>query len=354
MYPPRVVALLLALACRGPADDGAAPDATDTADALDTGVPEDTGPPGDPADADADGYRRWDLEPDPALADCDDTDAAVTPATERLVPAGPYERGSERFADAQPVETVEVSAFCLDVDEVTHARFLAVLLASADEGRDNADAEGRPLYDEWDDDDDVPEALARGEDGAWAVDPVFAEHPVVEVWHWGAEAYCALDGRRLPTEAEWEKAARGTDAREWPWGDEAPDCDRANVRPGGNPDPETGQGGVEPCYGGTLPVGSFPTGAGAWGHRDLAGNVAEWVADWYRADTYADPDDTDPVGPDSGWGTDDANPDGFVARVARGGNAVTVLDATRGAARTPEPEDATSNGVGFRCARPLR
>jgi iron(II)-dependent oxidoreductase len=144
---------------------------------------------------------------------------------------------------------------------VTNAQFATFLRAA-----DAIDARGRRLFDFIDAD-----ARIHRVDGKWLADAGFENHPVVEPSWFGASAYCVWLGRRLPTEAEWEKAARGTDARRYPWGGHPPDKTRAQFGAGWNE---------------TAPVGRFVAGASPYGVLDLAGNVWEWVSSAYTPYPY--------------------------------------------------------------------
>ena len=335
----------LLLACAGPGPT-VVPDDTAgvSGDTGDTALP--------PADADGDGFFAWREGDDPSAADCDDDDPAVTPWTERLVPAGSFLEGRDGALYAEPQRVVSVSAYCIDRVEVTHGAFLAYLQAQEDRGYSNADDAGRPLYnidDSMSSPDEFPPRFAI-DGGSWTVEADFADHPVSEVWQYAGEDYCSWLGKRLPTEAEWEYAAAGPDARSYPWGEAAPNCaiaDYAPSPPQGIDDPD-----AEVCVGITVPVDTFPENISPWGVVGMAGNASEWVGDWFSPTAYEDADVTDPTGPSSG----EAFYDGvgtYVARVARGGNWAVMAEQLTTYSRFPEPDTGTSNGVSFRCARPL-
>ncbi|MBI2565453.1 MAG: SUMF1/EgtB/PvdO family nonheme iron enzyme [Candidatus Schekmanbacteria bacterium] len=151
-------------------------------------------------------------------------------------------------------------------------------------------------------------------------------HPINCLWWSQAEAYCRWRGKRLPTEAEWEKAARGTDGRIFPWGDGAPDCATTNING---------------CVGDTVAIGSYPLGRSAYGAHDMAGNVSEWVADWYDESYYAQSPYENPTGPESGS-----------VRIGRGDTWWASAADVRAAKRSVNgPGSRRYHYLGVRCAR---
>jgi formylglycine-generating enzyme len=154
-----------------------------------------------------------------------------------------------------------------------------------------------------------------------------------------AKNYCAFRGARLPTEAEFERAARGAGARRFPWGD-LPNLHRANHGRLGIDTSDAVDG-----FAGLAPVGSYASGRTPEGFLDLAGNASEWVQDRYR-DRYPEAAAVDPQGPDATNGSGE--------RVVRGGDFTTPLPWLRGAARTGADPDTRRPALGFRCARSQR
>jgi serine/threonine protein kinase/formylglycine-generating enzyme required for sulfatase activity len=227
------------------------------------------------------------------------TDTPTPPASPGMVyvPAGEFTMGSDEHSDEQPVHTVYLDAFYIDKTEVTNAQYRECVEAGAC---------------------DTPSKTTNYDDAD------YAQHPVVYVSWDDADAYCRWAGKRLPTEAEWEKAARGTDGRTYPWG-EGIDCDHAQY---------------SECGGRTVSVGSKPKGASPYGALDMAGNVWEWVSDWYGEDYYSQSPARNPPGPDSGK-----------LRVLRGGSWYGEPDNVRCANRYGYTPDGTNLNVGFRCAR---
>lgn len=242
------------------------------------------------------------------------------------VSAGEFLMGSsddDRLADEdeKPQRLVYLSGYWIDQTEVTHSMYAAFL---------NTEGNQFEGGDTWLDADD-PAVRLKYLDGQWKPIPGYEDHPVVEVTWFGARAYCKWVGRRLPTEAEWEKAARGTDGRIYPWGEGNPgvvqvSCNQANV---------------SGCSRDTMSVGSYSTIKSPYGAFDTSGNIAEWVADWYDPDYYSKALNKNPKGPTTGD-----------YRVMRGGSWSRNFRLSRAASRDrSDPAFACFyNGEGFRCA----
>ena len=240
-----------------------------------------------------------------------------------LIPAGAFQMGSDNqnhpADDEKPVHSVTLDAFTIDVYEVTNARYAQCV----------ADGQCQPP-------DHLFSSTSGGSNYRYYGTAEYANYPVIHVSWYDAKAYCAWVGKRLPTEAEWEKAARGGLAGMlYPWGNELSVC-----TPGASNGAQT-----DACTpNDTAAVGAFaPNGYGLF---DMTGNVAEWVNDWYQADYYSVSPGSNPLGPDTG-----------TTKVQRGGswdNSTTRRNdiALRVAARGGyfhAPADG-SGETGFRCA----
>ncbi|MCJ7513055.1 MAG: formylglycine-generating enzyme family protein [Anaerolineales bacterium] len=254
------------------------------------------------------------------------------------VPSGDFTMGSDSssYANERPVHTVFLDAYWIDQTEVTNDMFGAFVAQTGYQ----ADAENAGSSYGYDPNTGKTE---RTQGAGWQ-HPLgpdsglsdLAEHPVVHVSWNDARAYCEWAGRRLPTEAEWEKAARGTDGRTFPWGNafDGSRLNSADVNLGagrGNSDFDDG-------FQLTSPVGSYPQGASPYGALDLVGNVWEWVNDWVDEAYYQSSPSANPGGPDSGE-----------YRVLRGGSWHDPEDGNRAAYRgwaSPADTDIT---LGFRC-----
>jgi formylglycine-generating enzyme required for sulfatase activity len=232
------------------------------------------------------------------------------------VPGGTFQMGSEEgSSDERPVHTVTLDSFWIDQTKVTNAQYATFL--NDLENQAESDVTWLELEDE--------DCLIEHIDGEFQPKSGYADHPVIEVsWH-GAAAYCEWAWGRLPTEAEWEYAARGPQVYTYPWGNRDPTCDLAQY---------------SGCPGEKVEVGSFPDGASWCGALDMAGNVWEWVADWYDADYYETSPSNNPTGPE--W-------DKY--RVLRGGSWNSPPDDMRSANRHRQSPDITLDYAGFRCVR---
>ena len=173
--------------------------------------------------------------------------------------------------------------------------------------------------------------------------------PITCVSWFQAVEYCLFAGGRLPTEAEWEKAARGISGPLWPWGNNRPDCSISNFRFASSY-----------CEGGVIEVGSYQFGdednmefdrdRSAFGLFDVSGNAWEWVADWYDAKYYQNSESNNPMGPQKCSVDVYTEPDACNFKVIRGGAFNSLQDATRVTARAFLDPNHNDDNIGFRCA----
>ncbi len=250
----------------------------------------------------------------PTDGDAEALRLASLPVSDGMVsiPAGWFLMGSDPGVDRvagpqeQPQRPVFLDAFEIDRFEVSNAHYLRYVLATK---------AAVPYY--W-----------KGEPFAEKMAP----HPVIGVSWQEAEAYCRWSGKRLPTEAEWEKAARGTDGRLYPWGNELPGWLRTNIAHPGS------KRGIR--YPPLANVNRYDRGVSPYGVYQMAGNVAEWVADWFDQDYYRRGPRENPRGPETGD-----------TKVFRGGSWNEDPEVARSAGRVSYPPDYRSYLIGFRCAR---
>ncbi len=291
------------------------------------------------------GVRHWSPTPDQSTAQPPTPLLLETAAGMIRLPAGSFIMGDSLGSnpDAQPLHRVRLPAFWLDIGPVTNRQFEHFVERTSYE----TEAERRGsslLFDRklaawrevvgvnWQHPDGPDSSLVGKEN-----------HPVVHVTWQDATTYAAWAGKRLPTEAEFEYAARGgLNDCSYTWGRQLPLGDQplANGWQGHFPQEDTGQDG----YRGTSPVGHFPPNR--FGLDDIAGNVWNWCADWYAAEEYGASLADDPRGPTSG--TD---------RVRRGGSWLSAANhggALRVDARDHAPPGKSTNHTGFRCARNVK
>jgi formylglycine-generating enzyme required for sulfatase activity len=242
--------------------------------------------------------------------------------TQLLVPAGLVKMGGMDILmenDELPAHDVTLDAFWIDQVEVTNGMYGLCVKADVCRPPVKVNSDNRDDYFE---------------------NPEFRDYPVVYVSWYDANAYCEWAGRRLPTEAEWERAARSDDMRDYPWGNEPPNAENSNSNN---------------IVGDTSRVGSYAIGASPFGALDMGGNVWEWVADYYQPKYYKESPSVNPPGPEDGGLNH--------LRVIRGGsfqdNLFDLRTSNRGYEVGPNPtklpnEDAyygrSSVKIGFRCA----
>ncbi len=240
-----------------------------------------------------------------------DTEARKQGSPMAWIPDGTFPMGNREGAlKGRPMHEVYLYAFYMDIYEVTTAHYAQFLAAVGSNHPDLV-----PML--W----EQVNVASHG------------DRAVVGVTWKAAETYCAWAGKRLPSEAEWEKAARGTDGRHYPWGNEVPTSSRANYDKPVWHDRDIYTDGLKP-------VGSYEAGKSPYGMYDMAGNAAEWVSDWYDEKYYAVSPASNPPGPDRGK-----------QKVLRGGSfgdAAVVLQSSSRESYFPIDKGPD---VGIRCAR---
>jgi formylglycine-generating enzyme len=231
-----------------------------------------------------------------------------------LIPAGPFTMGSnDGLPNERPEHTVTLDAFYIDQYEVTLALYRTFL--------ESGKHESPPT---WDD------------EAATTV----GDRPAIGMRWAEADAYCKWAGKRLPTEAEWEKAARGTDGRRYPWGHMQPFVDIANYNRGvWVSEAITLVAVTSGLEGMSVRHGLKEGGKSPYGLSHMAGNAAEWVADWYDREFYQKSTEKNPAGPPQGE-----------KRVLRGGSWADLPAALRVTARFSAEPDFEDRTIGFRCA----
>lgn len=246
-----------------------------------------------------------------ALNAASENSKEVDPVTMVTIPAGEFLMGNPEGkgrADEWPQRSVYLDAFSIDQVEVSNERYMAFVKSTGHRNPPNPYGTG-PL-----------KSITGME-----------QLPVVQTTWYDAKAYCSWAKKRLPTEAEWEKAARGTDGRLFPWGNAPATSKQANF--------DREWEAEKTLY----PVGTHKDGDSPYGVKDMAGNAREWVSDWYDPDYYKHAPDRNPQGPDKKG----------VVRSIRGGSWHSPMADITASARGRGGFALQTHGTGFRCARSL-
>ena len=242
-----------------------------------------------------------------------------------LIPAGEFAMGSDKKKDRLayrseiPQRTVYLDPFLIGKYEVTALEYLKFVLAT----------------------DRLPQLDWRYDGGNFQ--ETMAHHPIMHVSWYDADAYCKWAGKRLPTEAEWEKAARGVDGRMFPWGNEYAGPTRANFGRTGLSGPVRDRPERLLLYPPIISVDRYENAVSPYGLYQTIGNVAEWVSDWYDQDYYKTAPDRNPKGPETG-----------TQKAFRGGGWMDSTTTMRAAMRNGTDPRTKINWMGFRCAQDVK
>lgn len=242
-----------------------------------------------------------------------------------LIPAGEFLMGSDKKTDRLayrselPQRHVYLDAYEIDKYEVTNLHYLKYILATGK----------------------LPQLDWRYDGGNFQES--MANHPIMHVSWYDADAYCRWAGKRLPTEAEWEKAARGDDGRLNPWGNQSAGLSRANFGRTGLSGPVRDRPERLLMYPPLISVDKYDNALSPYGLYQTIGNVAEWVSDWYDLDYYKSAPDRNPKGPDTGS-----------QKAFRGGGWMDSTTTMRAAMRNGTDPNTKINWMGFRCAQDVK